>query len=273
MSIIEQMLARYPAQERGHALREVMQEIALAGLQRGGFFDRAAFYGGTCLRIFHGLPRFSEDLDFSLLVPDPGFTLEPYFDAMRREFAAFGFEVEITAHAKSMESAVVSAFVKQGTSLYDVQVRGQRILKIKFEVDTDPPPGFLTEERLLLQPYSFYAKCYALPDLHAGKMHALLFRKWKNRVKGRDWFDFEWYVRHGVPLHLAHLEQRARQSGDWNGAAMDRAGLGQLLQHRIDTLDIGQARADVRPFLRDASVLEIWSPRYFRDLADKLAFA
>lgn len=191
MSVIEQMLARYPAQEREHALREVMQEIALAGLQRGGFFDKAAFYGGTCLRIFHGLPRFSEDLDFSLLAPDRGFRLEPYFDAMRSEFAAFGFEVAITAHAKSVDSAVVSAFVKQGTSLYDVQVRGQRVLKIKFEVDTDPPPGFATEERLLVQPYSFYAKCYALPDLHAGKLHALLFRKWKNRVKGRDWFDFE----------------------------------------------------------------------------------
>ena len=153
MSVIEQMLARYPAQEREHALHEVMQEIALAGLQRGGFFDKAAFYGGTCLRIFHGLPRFSEDLDFSLLAPDRGFRLEPYFDAMRSEFAAFGFEVAITAHAKSVDSAVVSAFVKQGTSLYDVQVRGHRVLKIKFEVDTDPPPGFATEERLLVQPY------------------------------------------------------------------------------------------------------------------------
>lgn len=273
MSIIEQMLARYPVQEREHALREVMQEIALAGLQRGGFFEKAAFYGGTCLRIFHGLPRFSEDLDFSLLAPDRAFTLEPYFDAMRSEFAAFGFEVDITAHAKSLDSAVVSAFVKQGTSIHDVQVRGQRILKIKFEVDTDPPPGFATEERLLVQPYSFYAKCYALSDLHAGKMHALLFRKWKNRVKGRDWFDFEWYVRNAIPLHLAHLEQRARQSGDWRGPAMEPAELHRLLQQRIESLDIAQARTDVRPFLRDARVLDIWSPRYFRELAQKLEYA
>ena len=272
MTVIEQMLARYPTHEREHALREVMQEIALAGLQRGVFFDKAAFYGGTCLRIFHRLPRFSEDLDFSLLAPDRAFSLEPYFDAMRSEFAAFGFEVDITAHTKSVDSLVVSAFVKQGTSIHDVQVRGQRLLKIKFEVDTDPPPGFATEERLLVQPYSFYAKCYALPDLHAGKMHALLFRKWKNRVKGRDWFDFEWYVRNAVPLHLAHLEQRARQSGDWDGPAMGRVDFLRLLQQRIDTLDIDQARADVRPFLRDARALEIWSPRYFRDLADKVAY-
>lgn len=271
MNVIEQMLARYPDQDRGHALREVMQEIALAGLQRGGFFDKAAFYGGTCLRIFHGLPRFSEDLDFSLLAPDRSFTLDPYFDAMRTEFAAFGFEVEITAHTKSVDSAVVSAFVKQGTSIYDMQVRGQRILKIKFEVDTDPPPGFATEERLLVQPYSFYAKCYALPDLYAGKIHALLFRKWKNRIKGRDWFDFEWYVRHAVPLHLAHLEQRARQSGDWGEQAMTQADFQHLLQQRIETLDIEQARSDVRPFLRDARPLDIWSDRYFRDLSCKVS--
>ncbi|MBZ4185586.1 nucleotidyl transferase AbiEii/AbiGii toxin family protein [Thermomonas sp. RSS23] len=273
MNVVEQMLARYPAQEREHALREVMQEIALAGLQRGGFFDKAAFYGGTCLRIVHGLPRFSEDLDFSLLTPDHAFTLAPYFDAMRSEFDAFGFEVTITAHAKSVESAVVSAFVKQGTSIYDVQVRGQRTLKIKFEVDTQPPPGFATEERLLLQPYSFYAKCYALPDLHAGKLHALLFRKWKNRVKGRDWFDFEWYIRNAVPLHLAHLDQRARQSGDWDGSAMQQTDLQHLLLQRIESLDFEQARADVRPFLRDAHALDIWSPRYFRDLAGKLIYA
>lgn len=273
MTIIEQMLARYPVQEREHALREVMQEIALAGLQRGGFFDKAAFYGGTCLRIFHGLPRFSEDLDFSLLAADNRFRLEPYFAALRSEFAAFGFEVEIAARTKSVDSAIVSAFVKQGTSIHDVLVRGQRILKIKLEVDTDPPPGFATEERLLVQPYSFYAKCYALPDLHAGKMHALLFRKWKNRVKGRDWFDFEWYVRNAVPLHLAHLEQRARQSGHWDGAALAPADLRHLLQQRIESLDIDQVRADVRPFLRQARGLEIWSVRYFHDLAERLVSA
>jgi hypothetical protein len=124
-----------------------------------------------------------------------------------------------------------------------------------------------------VQPYSFYAKCYALPDLHAGKLHALLFRKWKHRVKGRDWFDFEWYVRNAVPLHLAHLEQRARQSGDWTGATMTQAGLMPLLQQRIETLDIGQAQADVRPFLRDARVLDIWSVRYFRDISEKMVIA
>lgn len=273
MNVVEQMLSRYPVEERRQALREVMQEIALAGLQRGGFFDRAAFYGGTCLRIFHDLPRFSEDLDFSLLAPDRHFRLTPYFDAMRREFAAFGFEVEIAERAKTIDSPIVSAFLKHGTSLYELWLADQRALRIKFEVDTDPPPGFAVEDRLLLQPHSFYVRCCALPDLHAGKLHALLFRRWKQRTKGRDWFDFEWYVRSRIPLHLAHLEQRMRQGGDWLDEPLTAEALHDLLRRRIESLDVDQARDDVRPFLRDARPLEIWSRRYFLDLAERLVFA
>ncbi|MCH8545002.1 MAG: nucleotidyl transferase AbiEii/AbiGii toxin family protein [Alcanivorax sp.] len=253
-------------------MREVMQEIALAGLQRAGFFDRAAFYGGTCLRIFHGLPRFSEDLDFSLLKSEDGFSLKPYFRALSEEFAAFGFEVQITQREKAAPSAVVSAFLKENTSIYDVQVAGQRLLKIKFEVDTDPPGGFATEEKLLVQPYSFYVKCYALPDLYAGKVHALLFRRWKSRVKGRDWFDFEWYVRHATPLNLKHLEIRARQSGDWQGGVLDQTGFRDMLEARIQTLDIDAARLDVQPFLRTPAQLDIWSREYFLDLLDRVVF-
>lgn len=275
MSIIEQMLERYVVQDgedRSHALREVMQEIALAGLQRGGFFEKAAFYGGTCLRIFHGLPRFSEDLDFSLLKPEAGFSLSPWFAGLRNEFAAFGFEVDIVERKKAKDSAVVSAFLKKNTSQYDVRVAGQRVLKIKFEVDSDPPGDFTTEEKLLLQPYSFYVKCFALPDLYAGKMHALLFRQWKSRVKGRDWFDFEWYVKKGVPLNLHHFEVRARQSGDWQGGEISQFEFAELLQSKVRGLDVTLARADVAPFIRDASVLDIWSSDYFMALADRVVF-
>ena len=273
MKVIEQMLARYPAAERSDALREVMQEIALAGLQRAGFFDRAAFYGGTCLRIFHGLPRFSEDLDFSLLAAEPDFSLEPYFQGLSEEFSAFGFEVDISERKKATDSVVVSAFLKKNTSIYDVKVAGQRLLKIKFEVDTDPPGLFSTEEKLLVQPYSFYVKCYSLPDLYAGKMHALLFRRWGNRVKGRDWFDFEWYVQAGTPLHLAHFEERARQSGDWQGSTLDSAALKRLLEERIRSLDIVSAKQDVLPFIPSAAQLGIWSQDYFLDLTGKIVFS
>ena len=275
MKVVEQMLARYgmsPGEDNTHALREIMQELALAGLQRAGFFDKAAFYGGTCLRIFHGLPRFSEDLDFSLLRTDPAFSLEPYFAALSDEFAAFGFEVEITQRNKAVVSPVVSAFLNKHSSIYDVRIQGQRLLKIKFEVDTDPPGGFNTEEKLLLEPYSFYVKCFALPDLYAGKMHALLFRQWKSRVKGRDWFDFEWYVRQRVPLHLAHFEERARQSGDWQGGTLSRDDFMTLLREKIVQLNVEAARQDVRPFLKTAGALDIWSHEYFLTLAERLVF-
>ena len=276
MTVVEQMLQRYALnthEDRAHALREVMQEIALAGLNRGGFFEKAAFYGGTCLRIFHGLPRFSEDLDFSLLKPDASFSFEPYLKTLREEFSAFGFEVEIAEKQKTATTDIASAFLKKSSSIYDLQVAGQKAMKIKFEVDTDPPLGFATEEKLLIQPYSFYVKCFSLPDLFAGKMHALLYRKWKNRVKGRDWFDFEWYVRRGCQLNLAHFCERARQSGDLESATLQPAEFVAMLQARIRTLDVDSARQDVVRFVKDSAALNIWSHDYFLQLGSMVKFA
>jgi len=274
MEVIEQMLAKYPRRtdvEITHAMREVMQEVALAGLYRGGFFDKAAFYGGTCLRIFYGLTRFSEDLDFSLLAPDPAFSFAPYFKTLKSEFAALGFEVEVSEKRKTAATDITSAFLKKTSSVYDLTVQGSRALKIKFEVDTDPPLGFSTEQKLLLQPFSFYTQCFALPDLFAGKVHALLFRQWKQRVKGRDWFDFEWYVKRGTPLNLAHLAIRARQSGHWQGETLSLDELKRLLRERIDTLDVDSARDDVVRFLQNPTDTAIWSRDYFAALADHIA--
>lgn len=275
MKVVDQMLARYPEDDasRNLALREVMQEIALAGLYRGGFFDKVAFYGGTCLRIFHQLPRFSEDLDFSLLKPDSGFSLEPYFRAIRDEFSAFGFEVTLSAKKKSVQSEVESAFLKKTSSLYDLNITGRKAVKIKLEVDKDPPLDFATEERLLIQPYSFYTKCFGLPDLFAGKMHALLFRQWKNRIKGRDWFDFEWYVRQGVPLGLKHFAERGFQSGHLADRSLSIGEFQMLLHERIDSLDIRSARQDVVRFIPEPGVVDIWSRDYFHQIADRIGVA
>jgi predicted nucleotidyltransferase component of viral defense system len=269
-TVVEQMLERYPRDTDAavtHALREVMQEIALAGLNRGGFFAKAAFYGGTCLRIFYGLPRFSEDLDFSLLAANLEFTFEPYFKALREEFAAFGFEVDIVEKSKSATSDIASAFLKKSSSIYDLKVSGGKTLKIKLEVDIDPPLGFGTEQKLLIQPYSFYVNCFTLPDLFAGKVHAVLFRKWKNRANGRDWFDFEWYVRRGTPLNLRHLAERARQSGHWQGDDMSPQQFMELLRGRILSLDVDSLRLEVSRFVREADQLQIWSRDYFIQLA------
>jgi predicted nucleotidyltransferase component of viral defense system len=272
--VVEQMLQRVP--EGGIAvgnlaLREVMQEIALAGLYRRGFFGKAAFYGGTCLRIFQQLPRFSEDLDFSLLQSDPEFCLEPYLQGVEEEFAALGIGVEIKVKSKTAPSAIISAFLKPTTTIIQLAVSGPKALKIKLEVDTDPPLGFNTEEQLLLQPYSLYVKCFSLPDLFAGKMHAVLFRQWQQRVKGRDWFDLEWYVRRGIPLHLDHLAERSRQSGHWPiDQTFTAHTLQRLLADRINSLDVSQARVDIERFISDPQLLEIWSQEYFTQIGQSI---
>lgn len=272
--VVEQMLERIPQgsdAQRSQGLREVMQEIALAGLYRRGFFGKAAFYGGTCLRIFHQLPRFSEDLDFSLLQPDPGFSLEPYLRGLEEEFAALGINVEAKQKTKTTQTAIVSAFLKSNTTVVQLAIGGSPLLKIKLEVDTDPPLGFHTEEQLLLQPYSFYVKCFSLPDLFAGKLHAVLFRQWQQRVKGRDWFDLEWYVRQGIPLHLEHLAERARQSGHWpHDHPFTAATLQTLLAERITSLDIASARMDIERFIADPEPLAIWSTEYFEQLGRRI---
>jgi hypothetical protein len=280
--MIKEWIAEYTPRniaEAEQALREIMQEIALAGLQRSGFFEKAAFYGGTALRIFYNLDRFSEDLDFSLLTVDPEFSIASYLEGMQQEFEALGIQVAISEKDKTKKNAIDSAFLKADTvwkelllkDIIDEERIGMRPdIKIKLEVDTNPPLGFTTEDKLLLRPFSFYTRCYTLPDLFAGKMHALLFRKWKNRVKGRDWYDFEWYVRRGTTLHLSHFLQRAQDSGDWTANTLTPTQFMDLLHQRIDALSIERAKEDVRPFIKDLKRLDIWSKQYFHDLANKV---
>lgn len=269
------------AAQAEQGLREILQQIALAGLQRSGFFEKAAFYGGTALRIFYGLERYSEDLDFSLLKMDPAFSMEPYLNGMVAELDALGVKVSVKSKNKSIVTDVDSAFLKPDTVWKEMllreivpqeQLRMRPEIKIKIEVDTQPPPGFATEEKLLLKPFSFYTKCVSLPDLFAGKMHALLFRKWKDRVKGRDWYDMEWYIRKGVPLHLNHLAARAKDSGNWDHNKMTKDQFRQLLEKKIESVSFKSVREDVVRFIRDEQTVEIWSPKYFRDLVQQIRF-
>ena len=281
---VSRMLARYEPKsvdDSVRALREIIQEVALLGLWRAKFFEHAAFYGGTALRILYGLDRFSEDLDFSLLAPASDFNLARYTGSLEEELLAFGFNVRVEMVDKAVESAVQSAFLKGNTrnELLVIetgeemarQIPSGQVLKIKLEVDTDPPPGFATHTRYLLHPIPFAVRCYTLPDLFAGKMHALLFRRWKNRVKGRDWYDFVWYAANHPRLNLAHLEQRMRQTGHWKGdQPLSAPEFSAVLNDAIDRLDVDQARRDVAPFVKDRLVLDIWSHDFFRDVAGRI---
>ena len=270
--IYDNMLSVYDMateQQKRNAIFEVNQQVILAGLYNGGFFDVAAFYGGTCLRIFHGLQRFSEDMDFSLLAPDVKFDFMKYFQPIIDEFAIVGREVEIKKKDTKGFGKVESAFLKDNTDVYDVSFQTDKSIKIKIEVDTQPPLNFKTEQKLLLQPHSFMTRCFTLPDLFAGKMHALVYRGWKNRVKGRDWYDFEWYVRHNVPLDFAHLAERVRQ---FNNAEIGQEEFVAQLKDRLATANINQVKSDVLPFVRNPKELDIWSNDYFVQLADIMKF-
>jgi predicted nucleotidyltransferase component of viral defense system len=281
---IRLMLAAYETrsiEDSLHALREIMQEIALLGLWRGKFFEKAAFYGGTALRVLYGLDRFSEDLDFSLLKKTVDFDLTDYGEALKRELASFGFAVVIENRAKPAGAAIQSAFLKADTRTAMITVEFDKdlvqsvpknqVLKIKLEVDSDPPSGFTTETRFLLRPVPFAVRVLSLSDLFAGKMHAVLCRQWKSRAKGRDWYDLVWFAAYHPELRLAHLEQRMRQTGHWAEPTPLTAGdLRELIRRRIDSVDIDQIRSEVEPFVKNPASLALWSKKFFLDVASRI---
>jgi predicted nucleotidyltransferase component of viral defense system len=286
MNIVEQMLSKYKIQSEDdaiNALKEIYQEIALLGLYRGGFFQKAVFYGGTALRILYALDRFSEDLDFSLLQKDKNFDIERYFSFVVDEFEALGITVSIAKKSKANNSTIESAFLKNDTSIHTLDIQTPDIshilngihsgkkLKIKFEVDTNPPLNFQTKSHTLLLPTTFNIIAMTLPNLYAGKLHALLFRNWKNRVKGRDWYDFEWYVKRAEKVNLGHLKERMIESGDFKAdSELTLSKLKELLHKKIDTLEIQQVKNEVKVFIKDSNTLDFYSRDYFHMLCEKV---
>lgn len=284
-SAIESMLERYDCrstEDYVNALKEVIQEIALLGLSRGGFFRHAAFYGGTALRIFYGLERYSEDLDFSLIEPVPDFDFSNDLRSVREELGSYGMEMSVEEKVKENKSSIRSAFIKGGTQIHLLKieaisppvsgVHSNQQLKIKLEVDTDPPAGGTYEVKYQLNPIPHYVRLYTLPTLFAGKIHAVLARSWKTRVKGRDFFDYLWYLSKNVGVDMAHLRNRLMQSGhlnpeeDWNINILI-----QRLISRFSETDFPAAAKDVRPFIENPSVLNLWSEDFFSSITrDKL---
>jgi len=263
-----------------HAIREVVQEIALLGLWRSGFFEEAAFYGGTALRIFHGLNRFSEDLDFSLLEEGGSVRLESALASIRTELAAWGLSFEAESKSSGNRTGIESAFLKGNTriNLLNVGVpeelnryfpHNQKVT-IKLELDTTPPPLASTEVKTHLLPTPFQVRLYDLPSLFAGKLHAMLFRDWKSRVKGRDFYDFVWYISRRVPVNLPHLEARIIQSEEQQTERFNIDAVQALLKDRIRSVDIAAAAEDVRPFLRDPRELQLWNEEFFMQLIPQL---
>ena len=284
---LEQMSKKYDArtpEDKKNAMKEIMQEIVLSGLARGGFFKKAAFYGGTALRIFHGLDRFSEDLDFSLLIPDKNFNLSGYFPMVEKEVTAYGLKVDISEKTKSIDSTIKSAFLKGNTKeqmllFYADEQASKAIhqgetIKIKFEVDIDPPEGASFENRFQLLPAPYEIRLYDTSSLFAGKVHAVLCRAWGSRMKGRDLYDYVFFISRGAKINLPHLKARMIDSRALNEVdPFDINVLKQMLNDRFDAIDYEAARDDVRSFIRDKDSLNIWCPEFFKQITQRIEAA
>lgn len=279
---VEQMLDKYNPQsteDYENALKEILQEIILLGLDRNSFFEKAAFYGGTALRIMYGLDRFSDDLDFTLLKPDPKFTLDKYFSGLEKELKSFGFDISSQRVNKAEDQTTESAFLKANTQTlflnierakgFTSEIQKDQKLKIKFEVDIEPALSFETEIKTLLLPSPYTVKTLTLPSLFAGKMHAALMRKWKNRIKGRDFYDVQWYLARKTPLKKSYLEEKMKASGAINEPLTEKL-LINFFEKRVDDIDWDQAKADVIGFLKDKNQINLWSAHFFKEIIQKI---
>ena len=280
-TVLEQMLSKYKTdnvEEKKNALKEIVQEVALCGLSRAGFFKNVAFYGGTALRIFYGLDRFSEDLDFSLIEPNENFELQKYFSSLEKELSSLGLHFSVEEKVKTQDSAIKSAFLKGNTkehilSIYgtDLNINSNEVIKIKFEIDTNPPPLATFENKYRLLPSPYLVKLYDMPSLFAGKLHAVICRSWGNRIKGRDLYDYVFYLANNAAVNLPHLRARLEDTGILTeNDTFELNELQTMLKDRFATIDFELAKQDILPFVADKSKLELWSKEFFIDITQNL---
>ena len=283
-SIIDQMLSQHLSEtgiDKKNSIKEVVQEIVLCGLSRADFFHHAAFYGGTALRLFYGLDRFSEDLDFSLMTSEPDFKLDDYLGAVEKKLMTYGFHFRAEPKNKSVDSDILSAFVKGNTKEHILlcyadeklagSIVGSEVIKVKFEVDTTPPPYAEFERKYRLLPIPYEVNLYDEPSLFAGKLHAVICRAWKSRVKGRDLYDYVFYMSHQAPVNLKHLNARLVDS-EFEGASLDMSlnEIKDILYKRFESIDYSQAKEDVLPFIHNPASLDVWNKDFFCSITKNL---
>ena len=278
IELLQERLARYKAADpvqQEQALKEILQELTLYALWRAEFFELAAFQGGTCLRILYGLPRFSEDLDFILKAPDPGFRWSGVLSRVTDVLAEFGVAAELVDRSRA-DRAVQMAMIKDDSlggqlELQFMDAAPLRKLRVKLEVDTNPPAGSGWDQRFHDFPTDFVVAVQDLSSNFALKLHAILCRPY---MKGRDWFDFLWYIRRSVLPNLAHLKHALEQAGPFSGQDLNVSAdwLEQALTAKIASLDWSEAVRDVEPFLSplERRSLAVWGAPLFHERAQKL---
>ena len=282
--ILSEMLEKYEIKtdkDEINALKEIIQELVISGLSKSDFFNRAAFYGGTALRIFYDLDRFSEDLDFALVSPNKNFDLSAYFPFIEKEVSLYGLNLKVDTKIKTKESNISSAFLKGDTmehiliffSESNLQNNSKllRDIKIKFEIDINPPSGAEYEIKYKLLPTPHSVRLYNKESLFAGKIHAILCRNWSHRTKGRDLYDYAFFLSKNIKVNMNLVKSKLVESNvlkeDDN---FDINILKNMLNEKFKLIDYDAAKNDVAPFLDDSTKLNIWEVEFFQSITDNL---
>jgi len=284
MSTINEMINLYNPKslnENRTVLREILQSIVLIGLSRADFFKKASFYGGTALRIFYGLNRYSEDLDFTLNEKNDSFSLEPYIESIKNVASSYGIELDINIKKKAIKTPVESAFAKLNTyqTFINLKINDEiasllhkdENIKVKFEVDLNPAIGFNVESKRIDMPE--FANIIVLdePSLFAGKLHAIICRNYKSTVKGRDYYDFLFYIRKRVKPNLNYLKNKLIESGKIKeNDKFDLDTLKAMLKDRFEAVDFNQVKTDAERFVFNNEDLSYYSKELFVDMINKL---
>jgi len=282
-SVLQSMINKYDIKnstDEINAMKEIIQEIVICGLSRGGFFNEAAFYGGTALRIFYRLNRFSEDLDFALLEPNKKFDLSKYFSFVEKEVQAYGLNLSITEKEKNKDSNIMSAFLKGDTKEHILiffpnenmkNTTSLKNIKIKFEVDINPPSGAEYELKYKLLPSPHQVRLYDETSLFAGKIHAILCRNWNYRTKGRDLYDYIFYLSRDIKVNIELVKEKLIDSNVL--AKNDEFNidiLREMLNKKFNEINYSDAKEDVIAFIEDREALNLWSSEFFIEISKKL---
>ena len=281
--MLQQLLDDYsgvPQPKREQAIREVVQELVIYGLSSAGFFNKAAFIGGTALRIFHGLKRYSEDLDFMLMQPGD-FDFNDYLPLVRQRLSVFGLKLEVKEKERKNSDIIAGLAVANTKELYLIiysedqyseSIYRTQTTKVKIEIGKHISDRVGYKGVVKTKPFIHAVTLCDMPTLFAGKIHAILFRKHRGKIKGRDLFDFVFYVRRNIPFNLDFLNDKMKSSnGPENEMIFDDVVI--MLKDRFESIDYELAKADVKPFLNDDEVRELdyWGPDYFIKLTEEIS--
>ena len=262
-------------------IREIVQSIVLIGLSRSGFFSKASFYGETALRIFYNLNRYSEDLDFTLNNAEPDFSIEPYADKIKEVASSYGLELEIMIKNKKSKSPIESAFAKLNTYQTFISLKldnkiistlhKDEIIKVKFEIDCNPSLGFKNETKWLDIPEFAQVVVLDEPSLFSGKLHAILCRNYKNTVKGRDYYDFLFYVQKRIKPNLIYLRNKLIETGKINAIDhFDLNVLKSMLIEQFEKVDFNQVKQDAMRFVFKNEDLSYYTKDLFIQMVEKI---